>query len=395
MQSTMVINCRNRTNAKNKGMECIFHSLNRHYIRMKKNERKENTNILFLVLDQLLKIMRSCDNLFNNLKPRLDFLGSYFDRIRVGQPTEYDINVILKFPINCGKIKLDATDCQNDYTAIVMPSDFRRLSLTPATASQGFTKTHSWCDKHYRLSVTKFRSWMQSTIDKAMNTLPQTDGYRVLKVKNKCFRIYSKTSGPANTITILKTDGSLIDIDLVPTFSFQLPTKPLNSKIDFLKVETTNIRTYFIVPKPGNDDFSWRVSFPIQERLLLNDKNNLKGTIRLLKYFRDVQGFTKLSSYFIKTLFLWECEARDDQFWKSNSLSFLVLTMLKKLKDCLRDNRINNYWCPNHNVIEKIKFATCQNWYHRISFVLNEIEAVGRVKPSVILDYFVDKNKKA
>ncbi|XP_034823982.1 cyclic GMP-AMP synthase-like receptor isoform X1 [Maniola hyperantus] len=375
-------------------MECAFHTLNRRYIRMKKKDRKENTDILFSVLEELLKTMRSCDDLFNNLKPRLDFLGSYFDRIRVGQPTEYDINVILTFPINYDKIKLDATDCQHDYSAIIMPSEFRRLSSTPATANQGFTKTQLWCDKNYRLSVTKFRSWMQSTVDHAINNLPQKNGQRILKVKNKCFGIQSKTSGPANTITILKNDGSMIDVDLVPTFSFQLPRKPLNSQIDFSKVEATNIRSYFLVPKPGNDDFSWRVSFPFQERYLLQDKNNLKGAIRLLKHFRDVQGFTKLSSYFIKTLFLWECQSNDENFWKKKSLSYLVLTMLKKLKDCLEQNRIPNYWCSSHNLIEKTKTVTCQNWYHRISLILREIESVGHKNPHIILDYFTVKNNK-
>ncbi|XP_023950456.2 cyclic GMP-AMP synthase-like receptor isoform X1 [Bicyclus anynana] len=386
------IKTRNHKHLRNKSMECVFHTLNRRCIRMKKNEKKENTNILFSTLEQLLKMMRSTDKLFDSLRPRLDFLGSYFDRLRLSKPTEYDINVVLTFPINYGKIKLDASNCQNDYTAIVMPSEFRRLSLTPALSSQGFTKTHLWCDKNYRLSVTKFRSWMQSTVDNALNSLPLKDGYRILEIKNKSFRLYSKTSGPANTITILKCDGSVIDVDLVPTFLFHLPTKPINSKVDFSKVESTNNRSYFVVPKPGNDDFSWRVSFPLQERQLLRDMNNLKGTIRLLKYFRDVQGFTKLSSYFIKTLFLWECEANEN-FWKNKSLSYLVLFMLKKLANCLEENRIRNYWCSSHNLLEKIKPSTCQNWYHRTSLILREIESIGARNPNIILKYFtVDDN---
>lgn len=386
----MGVKCKN-THFNNKGMECVYHELNRHYIRMKKKDRKENTNILFAVLKELITIMRSCDNLFDKLRPKLDFLGSYFDGIRVGEPTEYDINVILSFPINYGKIKLDATNCEHDYTAVVMPSEFHRLSLTPSTAEQGFAKTRLWCDRNYRLSVTKFRAWMQSCVDHAISTLPMKNGHRILKVINKCFALHSKTSGPANTITILKSDGSVIDIDLVPTFAFELPTKPINSKIDFSKVKSTNIQRYFIVPKPGNDDFSWRVSFPFQERYLLRDKNNLKGTIRLLKHFRDVQGFTKLSSYFIKTLFIWECEEQDEKFWKNNSLSFLVLRMLKKLKTCLEKNNIRNYWCPTNNLLEKIKIATCQNWYCRVSLIIREIESVGHRNPYIILDYFTIK----
>ncbi|CAH2100160.1 unnamed protein product [Euphydryas editha] len=370
--------------------EAIFQKINRHYIRMNIREKKEHTSILFLVLKELIHIMRKSDQLFDSLRPTLDFLGSYFDRLRIGHPNEYDINIILKFPVNYDKIILDATNSPNDYTAIIMPSEFRRLSKIAATSNQGFAKTTSWCNREFKLSMIKFRSWMQRTVDVAVNSLPLEDGMRVLIVNKKHkYKLHTKLSGPANTITIIKDDNDVINVDLVPTFSFSLPTKPINSKVLFEKVESTKILRYFVVPKPNGDDYSWRLTFPFQERYFLKNSNNLKSTIRIIKHFRDIQGFTKLSSYFIKTLFFWECASNDKSYWCKNSLSFLVLNMLYKLKESLRKRNIPNFWCPSHNVLEKIKPVTCHHWHNRICHILKDIENRLKSDPNVILEYFV------
>ncbi|CAH0722385.1 unnamed protein product, partial [Brenthis ino] len=356
---------------------------------MKKKEKKENTAILFLVLKEIIKKMRTADKLFDSLKPKLDFLGSYFDGLRVGHASEYDINVILKFPINYENIKLSTCNSFHDYTNIIMPSEFRRLAKIPETSNKGFMKTKLWCNKEYKLSVSKFRSWMQSVVDHALNTMPLENGIRVLVLQHKHkYRIFKKISGPAITLTVIKEDNSAIDVDLVPTFTFKLPKKPVDSKVCFTKVESTNIHTYFVVPKPNGDDFSWRLTFPFQERYYLKNNNNLKSVIRLIKHFRDIQGFTKLCSYFIKTLFLWQCVTMDNSYWTRNSMYYLVINMLHKLKDSLGNRDLRNFWCPDHNILEKIKPETCKNWHNRLNYILNDIECKQYSKPNVILNYF-------
>ncbi|KAJ8734176.1 hypothetical protein PYW07_014727 [Mythimna separata] len=159
-----------------KTVEEIFQEVNRRYVRIKPKDRRDNNSILYKVLHELLKIMRKCDNLFDSMNPKLEYLGSYFDGMRVGQPNEYDINVILTIHVNYSKISLDARETQNSYTSIIMPEEFRRLSNTPETATKGFKKTKFWCDRSYRMSVTNFRSWMQSVVDAALNTLPLENG---------------------------------------------------------------------------------------------------------------------------------------------------------------------------------------------------------------------------
>ncbi|KAF9795325.1 hypothetical protein SFRURICE_004697 [Spodoptera frugiperda] len=377
-----------------KNLEKIFQEINKRHVRIKRKERKNNNSILYKVLQELLKIMRKCDSLFDSMKPRLEYLGSYFDGLRVGQPTEYDINVILTIHINYNKIELDACDIENGYTSIIMPAEFRRLSKTPATAEKGFKETEFWCDRSHRLLVTNFRSWMQSVVDTALNKLPLVDGKRMLRVEDKFFKIAYKMSGPANTITICMQNDYVIDVDLVPTLSFELPKQPANSMIDFSKVKQTKISRYFAVPKPSNNDLSWRLAFPYQERYYTDNTNNLKSALKLLKLFRDIQGFNKLASYFIKTLFLWEIIENDRDFWKKNSLAFLVLHMLKKLRDSLAVATINNFWCPNHNLLVKIKRETCENWSNRISNIVKDIERNTLKNPLVVLKYFTKTTVK-
>lgn len=377
---------------KPKTLEVILQEINKRHVRIKKLEKKKNNLILYTVLEELLKEMRKCDCLFDSMKPKLEYLGSYFDGLRVGQPTEYDLNVILTLHLDYNKIILESE--KNAYVSITMPEEFRRLSKIPTTAIKGFKKTEFWCNRSYRLSVTKVRSWAQSVVDVALNKLPVQDGKRILTLNGETYKIVYKISGPANTITIYIDEDYLIDIDLVPTLQFELPKKPTFSKIDFKKVRNTNVSYYFAVPKPNDDEFSWRLAFPYQERFYMKTKNNCKSVIKLLKLFRDVQGFDKLASYFIKTLFLWEIEEKNESFWKEKSLGYLVLYMLGKLRDSLAVATIRNFWCPEHNLLEKVNQQTCLNWSNRISNIIKDIEKQKVKNPYIVLKYFTKQGNK-
>lgn len=365
--------------------------INKNHVKIDKEDRKKNNTILFAVLNKILNLMRSCDKLFSSMKPKLEYMGSYFDGLRVGRPTEYDINIVLTFYVNYDKIALVSNKTRGAYASVIMPSEFRRLSKIPATAAKGFKETELWCDAAHRLSMQRFRSWMQKVVDNALNTLPVENGMKVLKVNNKSFQIATKTSGPAFTLTIIENSDNVIDIDLVPTLAFYLPKTPTDTKIDFDKVKVTNIKQYFAVPKPTDDDFGWRLAFPYQEKHYIYNKHNMKSAIKILKLLRDVQGFHKLASYYIKTLFLWEAVENTDRFWKTKSLSFLVIYMLKKLKACLSDKLIRNFWCPDHNLLETIQAETCRNWSNRLAHIINDIESNKKNNPFVIIQYLTNK----
>lgn len=384
-----------RGQIKTKTLEVVFKEINRNCVRIKNEDRKCNNAILYTVLGELLEEMKKHSDLFRNMKPKLEYMGSYFEGLRVGQPTEYDINVILKLPIDYTKIKLKATTY--DCTSIIMPSEFRRLCKTPVMIGKGFSNTQLWCDAKFRLSVKKFRSWMQSVVDAVLADLPLINGRRILTVHGESYEIYAKLSGPANTLSIIKRhhENNVIDVDLVPTFTFELPKKPVGSVVLFENInglDKTHLKRYFAVPKPSENDFSWRLAFPFQERHLMSNKNNFKSALKLIKLLRDTQDFKQLASYYIKTVFLWEIRSKSDDFWKENSLSLLVVYMMKRLRDCLAVGEIKNFWCPNYNLIkDKIKIETCQNWSNRLSVIISEIEHKDKYCPYNVYNFF---NKK-
>ncbi|XP_037300366.1 uncharacterized protein LOC115453020 isoform X2 [Manduca sexta] len=370
-------------------LEEIFQDINRKYVKIKCNDRKLNNSVLEEALEILINKMKKYDNLFCSMSPRLEYLGSYYEGLRVGQPTEYDINIVFKIPVNYKNIVLDASCSEHGYTSIKMPSEFRRLFKKPTTDIKGFKDTELWCNKYHCMSVKRFRSWMQKVVDAAISTIPMKNGKHIICVSDKYYEISAKIQGPANTLS-LTNNGKTIDIDLVPTLEFELPKTPIFSKVEFSKIELTKLKKYFVVPKPNGNDISWRLAFPFQERYYIKDRNNLKSALKMLKLLRDVQGFKKLASYYIKTLFLWENAKQNDEFWKHNSLSFLVLHMLRKLKDCLCVGKICNFWCPDHNLLEKVKTDTCRNWYNRLSNIIDDIEKNQQSNPHIVYKYFVD-----
>lgn len=378
---------KSRIGQRKRTLEDVYQEINRDNIRLDKGATKNNNAILYSVLREIIKLIRQTYPDFDEMKPKLEYLGSYFDGLRVGEPTEYDINVVLKLPIQYKNIYLDATHVTSyDQTIIFIPAEFRLIDSKPTSKTKAM-----WCDEKCRISATLFRSWIQGMVDNMLSNLELKNGKRVLSVDNKTYLIYTKMSGPAQTIKIQTGDdeSNIIDVDLVPTFSFMLPTKPIGSKIKFEHVEATDLVQYFLVPKPSDNEFCWRVAFPFQERYYIKNKNNLKSAVKLLKLLRDVQGFKLLASYYIKTLFLWEVKQQPESFWKENSLSDIVLHMLKRLRDCLSKAEILSFWCPEFNLLKgKIKTGTCKNWSNRLSAMIKEIEKEGERNPHVILKYF-------
>ncbi|XP_059061212.1 cyclic GMP-AMP synthase-like receptor isoform X1 [Achroia grisella] len=271
-------------------MDAYLNEIIRKHIKITKQERSHNRQIVDATVKETLKIMRDKDSLFNSMNPSIAYLGSYYDGLRVGHATEFDINIVLKLPINYKNIVLNASKMEA-YTFVVMPSEFRRLSKIPITATNGFTETKFWCDRQHRLSVQKFRSWMQSVLDKALSSLPKRGEKYLIQVNNKMFPILAKLSGPANTISIYDNDN-IIDIDLVPTFTFNLNlNKPINCKVDFTKNVFHKIKKYYIVPKPTDDEYIWRLAFPSQEKAIMSKKNNFKKCCEVDEAFK---GYSRI-----------------------------------------------------------------------------------------------------
>lgn len=62
--------------------------------------------ICLQVLDNLLQVMKRKDRMFDKTYNRIGYTGSFYDRLKVGEADEYDLNLILKPKFKMEPIKV-------------------------------------------------------------------------------------------------------------------------------------------------------------------------------------------------------------------------------------------------------------------------------------------------
>lgn len=372
-------------------LENVLNAINKDFIQLSKTEVIRNNAILRELLSLLTGKMQKVDNLFKEMFSTVFYGGSFYDGLRVGTPDEFDLDLLLTLPklvepelILCnipGYLQLKLNNypaLQKDKSMANRYKDLRKLLED---------------EKDYYLDNQKVRQWMERVVTLALNDFQKENGKYVLDVSMGRFLAKIHKAGPAFTLKVtgqVKGEKISLDIDLVPCFLFgkdkwpksQFRPNPVASKTDF-----------FIVPKPvkdapGRSNRYWRLSFQQQERIIIDNKNYLKPTIKFLKKMRDVSDHTCIASYYIKTLVLWETEKMCDAFW-SSSISYVFMTILKKYYECLRDKRIPYYWYKTNNLIQGVNDITMQNMQNRIKYIINDIESHLQDDPSVVIKYLL------
>lgn len=211
------------------------------------------------------------------------------------------------------------------------------------------------------LQASEIYNWARSLIDKALQQLN-------LDLIEK----YS-TCGPAITLHIHGSGEKVIKVDLVPCIAFGADKWLRNG----FRTNNTAVETFFIVPKsPKNLKWNsryWRLSFQQQEREILSRKQRLKPALRLLKKARDTNGHHQISSYYLKTIILWEVEKQNSSLWE-HSLSFVFMHLLTVYRECLKSGEIPYYWNKKNDLLAGINPITIENNYYRIDRIINTID---------------------
>lgn len=71
-----------------------------------------------------------------------------------------------------------------------------------------------------------------------------------------------------------------------------------------------------------------------------------------IKKLRDSLGMKKIASYYVKTLFFWEIDEKNDLiFWQRNNPAFLFKYMVGKLHAALVNKKIPYFWNKGNNLI--------------------------------------------
>ena len=63
-------------------------------------------------------------------------------------------------------------------------------------------------------------------------------------------------------------------------------------------------------------------------------------------YFPDV-----ISTYYLKNLLFWECERKDEDFWREDNSASCFLFMLDRLQECLEAHHLPHYVTPQSNLL--------------------------------------------
>ncbi|XP_055947872.1 cyclic GMP-AMP synthase-like receptor isoform X2 [Argiope bruennichi] len=349
---------------------------------------KENNEILHSFLSSFIEAMKRSDEIFKLIYQRVHYTGSFYHDLRVSQPDEFDINLILNFGFK-------ESDFEVTYSPQV-PAYARYYLKNPEAAIKKHPRLLQLLFENNYLILEKVRKWIQSVVDKAMQ-------HYTLSVKN--VRMMERSSsGPARTIKLIKRNGSCIDIDLVPVFACTLPSKQpgIDGRVE--RLVGSSLET-FLVPKPYSPPGQapvnkteitrlWRTHFPDAEKKLIRDIGCVKPVIKLLKLLRDQNPWKILASYYLKTVVMWMMlehlekegwkEEKLKEHWKEDKLDERFIEALKKLTNYVEQRNIPYFFSKKNNLLSKIRPEEALNISGRLKFIIRNVEA----NPNNFWQYF-------
>ncbi|KAK7873057.1 hypothetical protein R5R35_000342 [Gryllus longicercus] len=353
-----------------------LHEVTTESIRLSENERKKYTHNLEKILESIINQMKT-DETFKCLYRNMGYTGSSYENLKISKPNEFDINLMFVWPTDACQVIYDTK--QPGYVKLKINLENPALKKKRDEVPTFDKQIKKWIDKNGFLMRDKFKSWMQGRVFKVLEAI-SVEGTEVKQ----------SSSGPAITLKIQQPLEDLkYSLDLVPSFLFtekDWPKPPVRGLPSSAKR-----KDWCVVPKEPTSEEEpvfWRMTFSTQEKELINNRGSVKHVIKLIKLLRDKENWINdLYSYAIKTVFLWECETLDPDFWKQG-IGFLFVYMLQKLVDVyLTDGKIMFYWDKKLNIIGKMKDSTRKNMRDRILIILKGLNS-SLENPYSVKKYF-------
>ena len=294
-----------------------------------------------VVKNRLINKMKDVDELFKSCYQNIDHCGSFYDGLRIGEATEFDLNLVMH---SVPGISFSDSVVPG-YAVLHVKQD---LMQNPDRFFSRFAYKGSI---GYVLSPSEILSWLESVLARALNDF---DGQHC--IHGKIIQIHTSKSGPAHTLEIQSSCGIHIDVDLVPVFKFD---------------------DVSLVPKlQPTDPYLWRKSYPAREREII--KGCPKKVIKLLKRFRDVQGapWKRLASYYIKTLVMLKLDlcpdSEKEDLWRDEHLGKLFIDVLFELHGYLQNGNIPSLY-DRCNLLANVNSSTIDNMACCLQRILRNI----------------------
>ncbi|KRF82915.1 cyclic GMP-AMP synthase-like receptor 1 [Drosophila virilis] len=197
------------------------------------------------------------------------------------------------------------------------------------------------------LQENKLQDMIKGAVTRALNKMENK-----IEVDGKTAQLMYKSCGPAHTIDVNEADMKY-SVDFVPAIKLNVKQIVLSQeKLKYFK----NIPYWSAIPKPLKpfepNNVSFRASYYEAEYAMIKDKYKLKHVIKFIKKFRDSkQNISTLKSYYIKTLLLWQIDARPTTYWKTQQLNKILIDMFRELANCLvtsgKYGKLPLFWDPD------------------------------------------------
>ncbi|GBP13146.1 Cyclic GMP-AMP synthase [Eumeta japonica] len=221
-----------------------------------------------------------------------EFTGSHSDRLRIGRPDEFDVDIVIRLPAS----DLFIEKYSPGYVRLRTGSEFSGMcSNDDHNIKQVVSR---WVDDSGYLLRTEFTNWFKSVVARAINQFPQNINRASSK---RCFYLSIRDSGPTCTLIVKGERNFLMSVDLVPALEFTEDKWPHDDRFISLypirlcpKRLSSNTGTLSCWKLAGGAEGQraaaahrtliriWRVSLHAQEKRLIHGTRHLRQAIRLV-----------------------------------------------------------------------------------------------------------------
>ncbi|XP_050342627.1 cyclic GMP-AMP synthase-like receptor [Nymphalis io] len=380
-------------------LNALLADIHVRYIALKKEDFKLHYSVFNEVFRQIHNNMKEVDRYYNRYSSNVQFAGSHYDRLRIKKPDEFDVDIVIDLPVN---LRRDHNPKESDI--VIEPNfpgfvqlraglQYQKILVRDGIDCLINRTAYEWLDEKNYILRSKFTNWFKSVGNRALNRFPRSGSLPAVFVDGVTYTIRTSESGPAWTI-IIEAPRFKLDVDLVPALRFPedrcseaniIRTIPLKCRREY----------WMVVPKPnkgGNtthdEKRSWRIALQDQEKQFLNNTYQLRQTLRLLKKFRDAQKMNGIASYYIKTLFLWECaelqENNESHMWQTKDMATLFKHMLRKFHIALERKEIPYFWNRRHNLIGNVNQNLINDYKNKVAKYLSLLDDSYNYKQAAI-----------
>lgn len=365
-----------------KSLEQHLQKINKPFINLEANQKRLFTQHFNNVYKHVTDTMGEIDEFFAHVFQRQQLAGSYADRIKVGQPDEYDALMVLDFPdpilerSKPGFVKINVRDGVAKKWSTVDAQNYKAL-----------------IDKDGYLLQDKVLDWLRVLIIKVLKRCDN-----VIRIGQNEYSVKRSSNGPAVTLHLTITqcnEGTTgnFSIDFVGALAFDFHKKWFaDHKPQFLISKNWNA-----IVKPNkaypNENREWTCSYADMEREYLRDTQKLKQLIRIFKKIRDRNSLGQLKSYYIKVMFLHQRKAHDNDHWK-RGLGVLFEEMFEVILKHVEKRELLSFWHKAYNLFAELTPVQMTQMYDTLKSIKAKIDKnLADNNPKFVLSVILSKEE--